>query len=202
MDVARLSVINLHLLLLLLLLLRWPLPPRTTTTTATTTRTATDAHTPFPAYLTLAKSLSQAARGHTMVKQGRKPRRVGEVITKKVKNRMEHLGLPVMFLIAVTSYLISMDMLGPRDIHCVEFFAGVKSFTAAFREKQLTVSNYELLDDDVHQNLLTDPGLICALALVLRTRCGGLNHWATVCSSWVTINRGACVENLTSCACL
>ena len=119
-----------------------------------------------------------------------KPRRVRDIITPNIKKKMQHLGLPIMFVLAVVSHLISIGSVGPRDVDAVEWFAGCKSWSTALRAKGLTVISYEMNDDAVNQNLLTDAGLLHAMSLVFRTKPNGVHHWATVCSSWVTIDRG------------
>jgi hypothetical protein len=70
----------------------------------------------------------------------------------------------------------------------VEYFAGIASWTKELNSKGIKTVAYEILTNPKH-DLLSDEGLLNALALVLRTKAMGVHHWATVCSSWVCINR-------------
>jgi hypothetical protein len=115
---------------------------------------------------------------------------MAELITPLVRRRIALLGLPVWFLVAVTRHLHETGATEPHNLDGVEFFAGVKTWSGELQKRGLNVYSFEILDDKIHGDFLGDLGFINALGVILRCKPGAILHWATVCSSWVTINRG------------
>ena len=100
---------------------------------------------------------------------------------------MAAMGLPVGFIFTAVAYLIKGQRVRLGTLDGVEFFAGVASWTKEMRNAGLKIGTFELQDG---QDILSAEGLLLALELLLSCKPGGIAHWATVCSSWVTINRG------------
>ena len=68
-------------------------------------------------------------------------------------------------------------------------FAGCKTWSSELQKSGLRVYSFEINADPIYGNFLGDAGLLNALAALLRCKPGAVVHWATVCSSWVTVNR-------------
>ena len=67
----------------------------------------------------------------------------------------------------------------------VEWFAGLGQIERAGVLAALAAAGYEISRDPQLQNFLADQGFLKAIRLNKSTRPGSLDHWGTVCSSWV-----------------
>ena len=76
-----------------------------------------------------------------------------------------------------------------RPLDAVEYFAGKQAVTNGFRSFGFVSVGYEVLDDPLCMDLLTDVGYIFALSLACQVRAGGFALLAPVCSTWVWICR-------------
>ena len=77
----------------------------------------------------------------------------------------------------------------------IEWFAGVATIVQGMREQQMTALGYDILKGP-HQDILSDAGFATAVSFARETRDQGLQHWATVCSSWVWVAWDKCGRNL------
>ena len=102
---------------------------------------------------------------------------------------MEKLGLPVAFILTAAIYLNQIGATEPQEMDAVEFFSGVATWSDSLRNKGYRVYSYEIANDSVHCDFLGDAGFLNALGLLFRCKVAAILHFATVCSSWVTINR-------------
>lgn len=111
-----------------------------------------------------------------------------KVITPKVVKRMKLVGLPLGFLMAVFATLEKEAPI-QQNLDAVEFFAGTKKWSREIRRSGYEVATMELADAPLEQDILSPRGLLYAFRLVFSSKPKAVHHWATVCSSWVTINR-------------
>ena len=126
-------------------------------------------------------------------------RPLSELLTPLVKQRWHAMGLPLFFLVGVTTFLHATGATEPHDLDAIEMFAGCKSWSSELQKSGLRVFSFEINDDAEHCNFLNDRGLLTALGAIWRCKPGATVHWATVCSSWVTVNRftsGRSVANI------
>ena len=72
----------------------------------------------------------------------------------------------------------------------IEFFSGVGNVHKAFAERGHASVAFDEVNDAHRQDFLGHAGILTCVQLLRRLRCGGGTHWATVCSSWVWVNRG------------
>jgi hypothetical protein len=115
---------------------------------------------------------------------------VHAVLTCAIRYRMQLVGLPVGLILGIAYYLAANGLLCKTQWDAVEFFAGCGSWSRALRAGGLRVAEYEIKTDSELSDMLGDIGFITAVQLLLQARAGALVHFATVCSSWVMINRG------------
>ena len=111
-------------------------------------------------------------------------------LSSKVTRRMRAVGLPVGFLLNVVNHILLLNPDLQRDLDGVEFFAGTKVWASALKEQGYNIATMEINDDQPQQDILSPEGFIYAVTLLLRSKFRAVHHYATVCSSWVTINRG------------
>ncbi len=57
-------------------------------------------------------------------------------------------------------------LVGHRQYHAVEYFAGCKSWTAALTAAGYNVATFEILDDNVNQDMLSAPGFVRAMQYI------------------------------------
>ena len=77
-------------------------------------------------------------------------------------------------------------------MHLVEWFSGVQSVVAAFREQGLKACGFDVENNSWTQDFMSDLGFLNALQrvrrLIPRT---GFSSFACVCSSWIFLSRGS-----------
>ena len=87
----------------------------------------------------------------------------------------------------------------PRDLDCVEIFAGVGSIAAAAAEKGLRAATYDKARSpgvtDKTEDITTLQGFRGAIALVMRLASHGLLWLAPDCSSWGVMNCSRCLRS-------
>jgi len=76
-----------------------------------------------------------------------------------------------------------------QDIDAIDFFAGVANVKKGLTMLRYRACAYDIINDEIYQNLLTDEGWLTAFAWVARLKDTGFTHWGTVCSTWVWISR-------------
>ena len=102
---------------------------------------------------------------------------------------MLNAGLPMVILNVL--YWLAKNRPIARQNSCVEFFSGAAVITKAFKEKGHVASEYDNQRSAIQEDILTCEGMLTCLEHARGIVQGGLAHWATVCSSWVWMCRGA-----------
>ena len=104
--------------------------------------------------------------------------------------RMVRLRLPKCLFALLFLLARSRDGKSPHDLTMVEYFSGVQAITNEFRTQGFGAASFDIVNDSVSQNLLTDMGFLHAINLALRVKpLQGFTWWATVCSTWVWMCR-------------
>ena len=87
----------------------------------------------------------------------------------------------------------------PRNLECVEIFAGVGSVAAAASELSLRAVTYDKYripgSTEATEDLTTEQGLRTAITLVMRLVPAGLLWLAPVCTSWGFMSSSRCKRN-------
>ena len=72
-----------------------------------------------------------------------------------------------------------------QDLFFVEWFSGVEAPTKAFNKGGFAAAGYDIGKDPIKMNILSKDGFLEAIRLGRRLRPHeGLQHFATVCSTW------------------
>ncbi len=152
-------------------------------------------------YLQVAHAGCGMLRGGSAARLGGRAMKASRIRKRAVRARLQalaHGGTPPALLKLVFFLLASGRVPLERAYDFVEFFAGTKRLAAGFRAAGYAVNTFEKDDDEVEQNMLTHSGFCNAVALVLQTKAGGLNHFGIVCSSWIFLNRGTSKRSKTA----
>lgn len=100
---------------------------------------------------------------------------------------LAHAGVPrAVFRLALLALMLDVPSTPVRH---VELFSGVQSITNAFLQRGFTAIAFDILNDNVHQNILSAQGFLSATLHILSIADGGGMFAAPVCSSWVWLNR-------------
>jgi len=122
-----------------------------------------------------------------------------DLVPPSLYARMKAVGLPAGFILACVAWLVRHDPPSPGSLDAVEFFAGVKTWAAELRKQNFVVETFEKNDEPIHEDILSDFGFLRALRCIFSCRRdSGVTHWATVCSSWVQVNRATSGRSLQS----
>ena len=94
-------------------------------------------------------------------------------------------------LILWQAFVFMKLTLGPvcQDLMCLDAFAGVGHVFAQWAQADMSACTYEMLDDNVNEDILSSQGFLRLLLYCMRLSSEGLAHWGTVCSSWVWMCR-------------
>ena len=101
--------------------------------------------------------------------------------------RLLRMCVPIVFLNIMCSLL--RDDFVPRDLDCIEYFAGRARIHEAFVAGGFHAASFEVLWTST-MNFNNIYGFINAVMLTLRLRPRALQWFATVCSTWVWVSRG------------
>ena len=105
--------------------------------------------------------------------------------------RMRLLGLPfALFNILWWLYACSGASSDP-SLHHIEWFAGVGTIHRAVTALGYASVQCDVLHNALCHNFITKEGILHSCQLLRRLIVGGGNHYATVCSSWVFLNRSS-----------
>ena len=103
-------------------------------------------------------------------------------------------GMSVEYVLRSTEWSNS-----PRNLECVEIFAGVGSVAAAALELKLRAATYDRNripgSTEATDDLTTEQGLRTAITLVMRLVPAGLLWLAPVCTSWGFMSSSRCKRN-------
>ena len=105
-------------------------------------------------------------------------------ISGKEYRHMKRVKVPKDFL-QLLHYLHCKHGWLEQVLDIVEYFAGLGKVKKAGASKGLSTRAYEILHDHEVQNFLGDSGFATAIAFAKELRSLSMNHWGTVCSSWV-----------------
>ena len=102
--------------------------------------------------------------------------------------RMLRFGLPI----SLFNLIWFCTQHGSHDdsLDYIEFFSGVGNVQKAFAEHGHASVAFDTVNDAHRQDFLSRAGILTCVQWLRRLRCRGGTHWATVCSSWVWMNRG------------
>ena len=109
----------------------------------------------------------------------------------KAYRMLRRMVLPLMFwqiLFFVGTSMVSETPWKTVDVN--DFYSGKALITQQGLMQGYAVNSYEYLNEPQLENAIGAEGLLTMLAYVLRCRQGSLNHWGTVCSSWLWVSRG------------
>ena len=109
-------------------------------------------------------------------------------LSRRTTTWLQRAGAPPVLLAAVAWLLATRNL--QRDLHMVELFSGKRALSTAFEEASLAVASYDRESGGEAEDILTVPGWLRALSLILRVKHGGLVFACIPCSSWVFLNRG------------
>ena len=80
-------------------------------------------------------------------------------------------------------------------LQVIEWFSGIENIIKACQEVGIKSFGYDYAKDETH-NMLSAEGFIVAMELARSLQDGGLQHWATVCSSWVWLAWDKCGRSI------
>ena len=103
--------------------------------------------------------------------------------------RMISLGIPAWFFMVVKTLHERFDL--DEQYDCIEWYAGVSTIQRAFKAHGMAAAAFDKENNPEGQNFLTALGFVHAIILSLRLKPRGLNFWATVCSTWVSLCRNS-----------
>eukprot|EP00969_Alexandrium_andersonii_P190998 8437568-Alexandrium_andersonii.AAC.1 len=112
---------------------------------------------------------------------------MSELADMALIGKLKMLGAPALFLHIV--YVVSLMPGVPDSIDVLESFSGDEAVTRSFQQGGYRAIGFEVLKNPL-MKMLSAPGYVLFLKLLLQIRGGGFKLAAPVCSSWVWINRG------------
>ena len=110
-------------------------------------------------------------------------------LTANTFYRLVVTGLPLVILNALV-FLQSMEPLSfEAQTDVSEMYSGVGAIASAFEAHGRSAARYDRKRHAIFESMLTAEGFLSALRITRNTKTGGLQTWATVCSSWVCLCR-------------
>ena len=97
-----------------------------------------------------------------------------------------HFSVP---LILWNTLAMLFDVMGviPRDLHCLDMFAGEESVRKAWTNRGYAAIGYEILKGGETMDLNSGAGWVTAVIFIMRLVLNGFSSWGTVCSSWIWV---------------
>ena len=89
---------------------------------------------------------------------------------------LKRLRAPLMLFVILEGLVRLTGSAVARDLHGVEYFAGVANIQKTMMKRGWQCLGYDKLQDKVGQDLNTDAGFMAAIAWAMRIQLGGLAH--------------------------
>jgi hypothetical protein len=97
-----------------------------------------------------------------------------------------HFGVPVILMQVLAMLFDTMGVI-PRDLHCLDMFAGEESVRKAWTRRGYAAVGYEILKGGESMDLNSGAGFVTAVIFIMRLVVNGFSSWGTVCSSWIWV---------------
>ena len=97
-----------------------------------------------------------------------------------------HFRVPLILWQTLSMLFDCMGII-PRDLHCVDMFAGQESVRKAWSRRGYAAVGYEILKGGETMDLNSGAGWVTAVIFIMRLVLNGFSSWGTVCSSWIWV---------------